>query len=92
MATIGPSDFGEIRDTMYRAGYGKEELKALAGGLPTKTALLAGLQAIEDRLVAQFASFKSDFETATGKTMTNAGMQKVLAAYFAWKLKKFTGG
>lgn len=92
MAILNAADYRDIRKTIYRVGFGKEELKALTGGMPNETQLLAGFQSMEDRLVAQFANFKTDFQTAIGgKTITNAGMQKVLAGYLVWKINNLLG-
>lgn len=91
MATLTTADYQEIRDDFYRLGFGKEEMKALSGGLPTQAQLLAGLQTFEDALVNAFAGMKTDFDTAIGRTTTNAGCQKVLAAYLRWKINELLG-
>jgi hypothetical protein len=91
MAQLTDADYAEIRDDFFRMGFGKEEMKALAGGLPTQAALLAGLQTFEDTLVSAFAGMKTDFDTAISRTTTNAGCQKILAAYLRWKVKQLLG-
>ena len=80
-----------IRKQVYKSGTGKEELKALAGGLPNEAALMAGFQYLEDQTVNGFASLKTGLDTALGKTMTNTGAQKMIAAYYMWKIKQILG-
>ena len=91
MAVLTMADYGQIREDFYRLGFGKEEIAALAGGTPTSTEFLAGLQTFEDTLVNGFASMKTAFDSATGSTFTNTGCQKILAAYLRWKVRNLLG-
>ena len=90
MAQLTEADYREIRQEFYRFGFGKEECKALAS-LPNAAQFLAGLQTFEDTLIGAFAGMKADFDTATGRTWTNIGVQKILAAYLRWKIKQLLG-
>lgn len=85
MATLTTADYRELRESVYRAGAGKEELKLLAG-LPNEAKLLAMFQSQEDFLVANFATLKSGIDTALGITTTNALARKLVAGYLLWKI------
>jgi hypothetical protein len=85
VAQLTADDYKTIRRYLYRAGYGKEELKSLPA-LPTESTLLEIFQAAEDRTVAAFLLFKADLDSLLGVTTTTAAAKKVYAAYLAWKL------
>lgn len=91
MAQLTADDYREIRKDFFRMGFGKEEFKALAGGMPPEPALLAGLQSLEDAMVANFASMKLGMDAAFGRTTTNVGCQKIMAAYLRWKIRDLLG-
>jgi hypothetical protein len=91
MAVMTDSDVAEIRDDFFRLGFGKEEYKALAGGMPNEAQRKAGLQAIEDFFVSNFATIKSGLDTGLSRTTTNQGAQKIIAAYLRWKIKQLLG-
>ena len=91
MATLNNADYKEIRAAFYRMGFGKEEFQALSGGMPNQAQLLAGLQAIEDFMVGNFATMKSNMDTALTRTTTNPGAQKIVAAYLRWKINELLG-
>jgi hypothetical protein len=88
MATVTASDYRNLRDSCYRNGGGKEELKTLAT-LPNEAKLLSIFQAAEDRTVAAFALFRADMETALGVAQDAASLalaKKFFAAYCQWKI------
>jgi hypothetical protein len=87
MAVINNDDYGQMRRSVYRAGQGKEELKALAG-LPNKTELRAAFQVFENFWTNNAAQLKSDLETALGRSITNALARKIGRAWLEWKLGK----
>lgn len=91
MATLTDANVKEIRRDFFRMGFGKEEYKALAGGLPSETEQKAGLQAIEDFFVSNFATIKAALDTGLNRTTTNPGAQKIIAAYFRWKIGVLLG-
>jgi hypothetical protein len=90
MAVLTSSDYGELRRLVYRAGDGKEELKALPT-LPNETQLLAIFQAIEDRLVAAALLARGDIETILGRqlgadaTSRAAALRKLMRAWMRWR-------
>lgn len=90
MAILTDKDYGEIRDSIYRKGVGKEDLKSLAT-LPSKAQLKAAFQSLENDMVAAFPSMKANVEAALGVGITNALMQKLLAGYLVWKIKQVLG-
>ena len=90
MAALTPTDYGEIRNSIYRAGLGKEELKALPA-LPTATQLLAAFQSLEDDMVSFFPTLKAGIDTELGLTTSNMLAQKIVAGYLLWKIKKLLG-
>lgn len=87
MAVLTGADYGELRNSVYQLGKGKEELKALAF-LPNKSQVLAAFQAIEDFWEANKATLKADVDTALGVTTTAAFAEKILAAWLSWKVNK----
>lgn len=87
---LTPSDYSQLRDSLYRVGFGKEELKALSS-LPDKAHIMAAFQSLEDNLVAAFPAWKADLDTALGVTTTNALAQKAMVAFFAWRVRKAGG-
>lgn len=90
MAVLTDKDYGEIRDTAYRKGFGKEELKALPV-LPSKAQLKAAFQSLETDLVAAYPGLKVNVETALGVSISASLMNKLLAAYLVWKIKQVLG-
>lgn len=90
MATLTNADYAELRDSVYRFGAGKEELKAL-GSLPSKAQVLAMFQAQEDHFVSDFATIKALIDTELGITTTNPLATKLIAGYLEWKVKKILG-
>jgi hypothetical protein len=86
MAQLTTSDYRELRDSVYRLGAGKEELKALAN-LPNKTQILAAFQGLEDATVAHFTStVKPAIDAALGVTTSTALARKIYAGYLLWKI------
>lgn len=84
MAVLQPADYRTLRTALYKAGDGKEELKALAS-LPNETKLLAIFQAVEDRVITAFGLAKSDIETILGVPISNAFMRKIGRAWLRWR-------
>lgn len=91
MAALTNSDYAELRDSVYRFGAGKEELKAL-GSLPSKAQVLAMFQAQEDHFVSSYSTIKGLIDAQLGVTTTNPLAQKLIAGYLRWKIKKILGG
>ena len=85
MANLTPF-YSELRDSVYLAGAGKEELKALPS-LPDKPHLLAAFQSIEDFLVGNSPVIKSSMDVALGITTSQALFRKIFAGYLSWKVK-----
>ena len=84
--------YRELRKSVYATGLGKEELKALTGGLPSKAELLAAFQGLEDAVVAAYPTWKSGLEADLGGvTLTNPAAQKLIAGYLRWKIKNLLG-
>ena len=91
MGDITPH-YRELRKSVYAAGLGKEELKALIGGLPDKSEMIAAFQGLEDAVVAAYPNWKSDLQTNLGGvTLTNPAAQKIIAGYLKWKIKNLLG-
>jgi len=90
MATLTMADAGEIRESIYQVGLGKEELKALPA-IPSQSQQLTAFQALEDRLITLFPTLKIDIEIAFGLTVTNILAQKIVVGYLKWKIKKLLG-
>lgn len=88
MAILTNEDYGPLRKSLYRAGFGKEELKALLGGLPSEAQLLAAFQVIEDLWADNAVQIKADLEAALGRTITNALAKKIGRAWLEWKTGK----
>lgn len=78
--------YNQLRDSIYRVGDGKEELRALPN-LPTKAQLLGCFQAYEDFFVANATVIKTAGDTALGRVTSQALFRKLLAAYLLWKLR-----
>jgi hypothetical protein len=87
MAVLTNDDYGQMRRSVYRAGQGKEELKALAG-LPNETELRAAFQVIENFWSNNATQVKSDVEAALGRTITNSLARKIHLAWLIWKVLK----
>lgn len=87
MATLINTDYGRLRDLLYRAGFGKEELKALAS-LPNESQILAGFQVFEDFWTNNAAQVKSNLEAALGRSITNTLARKFGRAWLEWKTDK----
>jgi hypothetical protein len=87
MAVLTDTDYGAIRHSVYTAGQGKEELKAL-GNLPTKAQLKAAFQVLEDFWSDNAAQVKTDLETALGFSITGALAKKIGLAWLIWKVSK----
>ena len=86
MATLTSADYKVLRKSVYSAGAGKEELKALAN-LPNEGQILACFQALEDATIAHFtATIKPAIDTALGVTTSTALAKKIYGAYLLWKL------
>lgn len=90
MAILTATDVGEIRDSIYQVGLGKEELKALPA-IPSQSQQTTAFQSLEDRLVTLFSTLKSDIEAAFSFTITSTLAQKIVAGYLRWKIKKLLG-
>jgi hypothetical protein len=87
MAVLQPADYSELRDRVYRAGSGKEELKARPS-LPNEGQLLAAFQACEDFWENNRATLKAAIDTALGFTTTAALARKLALAWLIWKIAK----
>jgi hypothetical protein len=88
VATLGNADYKEIREYVYRKGFGKEELQQLAT-LPPEGTLKTTMQAAEDRTVTAFGLFRADMEAALGipqNADSQALARKLYAGYLSWKL------
>ena len=91
MADITPH-YSDLRKSVYAQGLGKEELKALPGGLPSKAELIAAFQGLEDAVVAAYPTWKSGLEADLGGvTLTNPAAQKIIAGYLKWKIQVLLG-
>lgn len=88
MATLTPQDYGDLRRSVYRHGDGKEELKALASGVPNEAKLLAAFQAIETGIVAAYPQIKAQVDTALGVTTSAPLFRKMFRAYIRWRDQK----
>jgi hypothetical protein len=97
MATLTDQDYGALRRIAYRAGYGKEELKALPN-LPKKSQLKAAFQAIEDGMLTTpipagavgmtvIAALKGRTETAIGQTVPMALFVKLFDTWVRWRVQ-----
>ncbi len=80
MATVTLAMLAVQYRKRYRKGRGKEEFKT--GELVTRTAMLAGLQAVEDRFMADRLNYKVDLDTALGITTTNAQAKQYERMWF----------
>lgn len=86
MATLTAENYKALRKTVYQAGAGKEEFKALAN-LPNETQLMACFQVLEDWVTNDFAGLKTDMQTALGGvTITVPHAKKIIAAFLLWKI------
>ena len=80
MATVTLAMLAAQYRKRYRKGKGKEDFKT--GVLVTKTAMLSGLQAVEDRFMADRANYKTDLDAALGITTTNAQAKQYERMWF----------
>lgn len=87
MAVLTNDDYGQIRESLYKASFGKEELKALPN-LPSEAQLKAAFQAIEDFWANNAATLKTNMETALGRSITAALARKIGRAWLEWKTGK----
>jgi succinylarginine dihydrolase len=87
MAVLGNDDYGQIRESLYKAGFGKEELKALPN-LPNEAQLKAAFQVMEDLWTNNAATVKTNIETALGRSITAALARKIGRAWLEWKTGK----
>ena len=87
MAVLTGADYGELRNSLYQLGKGKEELKAL-DFLPNKSQFTAAFQTIEDFWEANEATLKASVDTAIGVTTTAPLAKEILAAWLLWKVNK----
>ena len=90
MAILTKEDYIALRNTIYRQGFGKEELKALPT-VPNKTDLMNMFQACEDWFTNGFnnvptTSLKSALETGLGQSITLDLAKKVIQVWFKWKI------
>lgn len=81
MAVLTDSEYGALKRALYTKGKGKEELKALVGGLPNKTQTKAAFQSLEDNISTAFTSFKSNCESYIGTTLTVSQAKKINAVF-----------
>jgi hypothetical protein len=88
MAVLTNDDYGKLRRALYRAGFGKEELKALVGGLPDESHLLAAFQVLEDLWSNNAAQVKTNMEAALGISISNALAKKIGRAWLEIKTSK----
>jgi hypothetical protein len=87
MATLTDQEYGELRRLIYRAGHGKEELKALAN-LPDSPTFKAILEAVETFWEDNRAALKADMDTAAGFTLTAPLAKKIGKAWLGHKMKR----
>lgn len=80
MAVLSTSDYQQMRQYLYRKGFGKEDLHLLPG-LPAKSALLGAFQAIEDNNQASRTVIKNAIDAAIGFATTNSLAKKLYQAY-----------
>ena len=85
MATIDAQAYETLRASLYRAGEGKEELKARAN-LPNEAQLKAAFQACEDFWETNKATLKTNIDTALGVTTTNTEAKKIALAWLRWRV------
>jgi hypothetical protein len=97
MAVLSNDDYRKIREYFYRKGFGKEEFKALVGGLPSSTNIRAAFQKLEDSMTTDtipqaavgltiFQALKTAFENTLGVTISNALFNHCFRAWINWKL------
>jgi hypothetical protein len=84
MAVLANDDYGKLRKSLYTAGQGKEELKALPN-LPNETQLKGAFQAIEDFWANNAATLKANIEAALGRTISATLARKIGRAWLEWK-------
>ena len=87
MAVLTKLDQTEMRRDYFQQGIGKEHFK---GTNPTwdGDAMLAVLQAIEDKWETDKVALKADMDVAAGVTMTNAQAKTLGRAWLLWKSKR----
>lgn len=86
MATLTDENYSELRNTVYRKGQGKEEMKALPS-LPSKAQLKGAFQALEDWWQTQKPLVKADIDTAYGQTTSATLAKFIFKAFFLWKTR-----
>ena len=77
-------EYGKLREYIYQAGQGKEELKARPS-LPNEAQLTATFQAIEDFWVNNQTTLKASIDIAIGFTTSAALARKLVIAWLYWK-------
>jgi hypothetical protein len=87
MATLVPTDYDALRNSLYLMGAGKEEMKAMSH-LPNVFQLLAAFQAIETFWENNKASLKAQVDVAYGQTTSAALAKKIMIAWLNWKIKQ----
>lgn len=92
MAVLTSDDYREMRQYIYRNGFGKEELKARAS-LPNEAQQLAVFQALEDATVSHFTgTIKPAIDNNIGGAATTLVLaQKIYAGYLRWKIDQILG-
>ena len=88
MAQLTAADYRQLRKSVYSVGAGKEEIKALPGGVPSEAKILDMFQDLEDDTVSHFATQQSIIETALGVTPTLPLEKKIMVAYYLWKIEQ----
>lgn len=87
---LSSSDYKLLRKCLYRAGDGKEEMKAWAN-LPNETQLLAMFQAVDDRMTAAAVQARNDMEAILGFNLgpdsasRTAMLKKIIRAWMRWR-------
>ena len=80
MAVLSTNDYQQMRQYLYRKGFGKEDLHLLAG-LPTKAQLLGAFQAVEDNNQASRTVIKNAIDAAIGFATSVSLAKKIYQAY-----------
>lgn len=82
---ISDSDYGALRQEVFRWGAGKEELKALPS-LPSETQLRAVFEALESFWETNRATLKAQMDAAAGFTLPLQLARKIGVAWLRSKM------
>lgn len=86
MSTIEWSDYSDLRNSLYKSGDGKEEMKALPS-LPSKDQLKNVFQTVEDKWEEMLTKLKADVDSAYGQTIPVALFNKIIKVWIRKKVR-----